>query len=87
MELLSVITAAVAGYAFGAVWYMTLSKPWVEAAGIEVDGSGRPVNQSATPFILAGIANLVVAWQLGDSPRPVSSAVWESVCSSFRRGS
>ena len=35
MELINVIVAAVAGYAFGAVWYMTLSKQWVEAAGIE----------------------------------------------------
>ena len=61
MELINVIAAAIAGYAFGAIWYMTLSKPWVEAVGIEVDENGKPVNQSATPFILAGVANIIVA--------------------------
>lgn len=61
MGLLSVIVAAILGYAFGAVWYMTLAKPWIEAVGIEVDDAGKPANQSATPFILAGVANLVVA--------------------------
>ncbi len=61
MEFLSVIIAAAAGYAFGAAWYMTLSKPWVEAAGIECDENGKPVNQSMTPFILSGIAMILVA--------------------------
>ncbi len=61
MEFISVIVAAAAGFVFGAVWYMTLSKPWVEAAGVEVDADGKPVDQSATPFIMAGIAMLVVS--------------------------
>ncbi len=61
MEFVSVIIAAIAGFAFGAVWYMTLSKPWVEASGIEVDADGKPVDQSVTPFIMAGIAMLLVA--------------------------
>jgi len=61
MELFNVFLAAVAGFAFGAVWYMKLSKPWVEAAGIEVDADGNPVDQSAMPFIMAGVAMLLVA--------------------------
>ena len=61
MEIISVIAAAVAGFAFGAAWYMALSKQWVAASGIEVDENGRPANQSKTPFILAGIAMLLVA--------------------------
>lgn len=61
MEFLNVLVAAVAGFAFGAIWYMMLSKPWVEAVGIEVDENGRPVNESATPYIMAAIAMLVVA--------------------------
>ena len=61
MEIISVIAAAVAGYAFGAAWYMALSKQWVAASGIEVDKNGQPANQSKTPFILAGIAMLLVA--------------------------
>ncbi|MDE0521166.1 MAG: DUF1761 domain-containing protein [Boseongicola sp.] len=61
MEFISVIAAAVAGFAFGAAWYMALSKQWVAASGIEVDESGQPANQSKTPFILAGVAMLLVA--------------------------
>ena len=61
MEIISVIVAAVGGFAFGAAWYMALSKQWVAASGIEVDENGRPTNQSKTPFILAGIAMLLVA--------------------------
>ena len=61
MEIISVIVAAVGGFAFGAAWYMALSKQWVAASGIEVDENGRPANQSKTPFILAGIAMLLVA--------------------------
>jgi hypothetical protein len=40
---------------------MKLSKPWVDAAGIEVDADGKPLNQSPIPFIMAGLAMLVVA--------------------------
>lgn len=61
MGLISVLIAALAGYAFGAAWYMTLSRPWIEASGIECDAAGKPKNQSATPFILSAIAMIVVA--------------------------
>ena len=61
MELLSVIVAAIGGFAFGSVWYMSLAKQWVAAANIEVDENGRPVGQSAVPFIMAGVAMILVA--------------------------
>lgn len=61
MEILSVIVAAAAAYAFGALWYMTLAKQWVAASGVACDENGRPLNTSITPFILSGIAMLVVA--------------------------
>ncbi|MEL6570462.1 MAG: DUF1761 domain-containing protein [Pseudomonadota bacterium] len=61
MGLLAVIVAAVAGFAFGAAWYMALSKPWVEAANIEVDEKGQPVNDNPLPYIMAGFAMLLVA--------------------------
>ncbi|MBC6408379.1 MAG: hypothetical protein GDA40_09860 [Rhodobacteraceae bacterium] len=35
MEILRVVLAAAAAYAFGAVWYMLWAKPWVAAAGVE----------------------------------------------------
>ncbi len=61
MELVSVLVAAVAAWIFGAVWYMSLSKPWMEAAGIEADENGKPKGDSALPYILSIIAMIVVA--------------------------
>lgn len=62
MGYLGVLVAAVAAYAFGAVWYMTLSKPWIKASGIEVDESGKPVGGgSVVPFIVAFGSNVLVA--------------------------
>ena len=61
MELLNVIVAAAAAYAFGAVWYMTLSRQWIAAAGLAVGADGKPANKSMTPFIIAAVAMLIVA--------------------------
>jgi len=61
MGFLSVLVAAVAGFAFGAVWYMTLSKPWMEAANIKADENGRPENDGPLPYIMAAFAMLLVA--------------------------
>lgn len=59
--MLQVLIAAVAGYAFGAVWYMALAKQWVKATGIAVDENGRPTDKSPLPFIVAFISAIVVA--------------------------
>ena len=61
MGFLSVVIAAAASWIFGAAWYMALSKPWVEAAGISVDDKGRPTNNSPTPYILSALAMILVA--------------------------
>lgn len=62
MEFLNVLAAAIGAFAFGAVWYTTLSKPWIAAAGIAVDANGRPQgNGSPMPFVIGIIAMIVVA--------------------------
>lgn len=62
MELVSVLAAAFAGFAFGAVWYMALSKPWIAAAGLAVDENGKPVgNPGVLPFVISGITMILVA--------------------------
>lgn len=62
MEFLNVIAAAVGAFAFGAVWYTTMSKPWIAAAGIPVDSAGKPQgNGSPMPFVIGIIAMIVVA--------------------------
>lgn len=62
MGFLSVIAAAIAGFVFGAIWYMTLSKPWLAVSGIKCDEHGKPEgNGSPLPFVLSFIAMLFVA--------------------------
>lgn len=61
MGIVSVLIAALAGFAIGAVWYMTLAKQWVAASGITVDENGRPEGSSPTPFVISGICMLLVA--------------------------
>lgn len=63
ISYLAVIVAAVVGFAFGAVYYMSLSKPWLAAVGkteAEIKGDGA----SARPFVVAGLAQLVMAFML-----------------------
>lgn len=56
--MISVIVAAIASYAFGAVWYMSLAKPWMAAAGL----SEEDVNRSnPVPYILSFVAAILVA--------------------------
>lgn len=62
MELLNIVAAAAGSWVFGAIWYMALSKPWMEAAGIPRDENGRPQgNGSPMRFVLSAICMIVVA--------------------------
>jgi len=61
MEVLNVLAAAAGSWVFGAIWYMALAKPWVEASGIKVDANGRPEGASPMPFVLSAIAMILVA--------------------------
>jgi Protein of unknown function (DUF1761) len=62
MQYIAVLAATVAAYAFGAVWYMALSKPWIAAAGISTDASGKPQGSgSPMPFAIGFVCVLVVA--------------------------
>ncbi|MDG1118761.1 MAG: DUF1761 domain-containing protein [Flavimaricola sp.] len=62
MELVNILAAAAGSWVFGAIWYMALSKPWMEAAGIPRDENGRPQgNGSPMPFVLSAICMIIVA--------------------------
>jgi Protein of unknown function (DUF1761) len=58
MEFLNVIAAAVAAFAFGAVWYIAMAKPWMAASGVteEQQKAGGPV-----PFVIGLVAMVLVA--------------------------
>lgn len=58
MGILSVLVAAAAAWVFGAVWYMALSKPWMEAAGLSED---RINKKDPTPFIVGFLSAVLVA--------------------------
>jgi hypothetical protein len=61
MELIKVIVAAGAAYGFGAIWYMSLSGPWIAASGVACDAEGKPADKSPAPFIISAISMLIVA--------------------------
>jgi hypothetical protein len=62
MQFLVVILAAFVAYAFGAFWYIYMSKPWMAAAGIPMDAKGKPTgNGGAMPFVIGFAATLLVA--------------------------
>lgn len=58
INYLAILVAAIAGFAWGAAYYMTLSKQWLAAVG-----QVQP-NKSPTPFIITFIALLVMGWVL-----------------------
>ncbi len=59
---LAAIISALVGYGLGAAWYMSLAKPWMAAVGLsEEDIKGPDGKQSPMPFVIAAIANLVIA--------------------------
>lgn len=60
MNYLAILIAAVAAFAWGAAYYMTLSKQWLAAVG------RTEPNKSPTPFIISFIALLIMAAVLKD---------------------
>lgn len=55
--------AAIASFAFGASWYMSLSKPWMSASGM-TEEKIKQGGTSPTPFIITFVAQLFMAWML-----------------------
>jgi len=62
INYLAVVVAAVAAFAFGAAYYMTLSKPWLSAIGMTKEQIAA--KRSPAPFIVSIVALLVMAWVL-----------------------
>lgn len=58
MEVLNVIAAAVAAWVFGAVWYMALSKQWMEASGLTPESIDQ---KNPVPYVVSLIGAILVA--------------------------
>ncbi|EYD73197.1 DUF1761 domain-containing protein [Limimaricola hongkongensis] len=62
MAIVSILLAALASFALGSVWYMSLAKPWMAASGVPVGEDGKPVNGSSpTPYLVSFVAMLIIA--------------------------
>lgn len=59
INLIAVLVAAIAGFGFGAVWYMIFGKPWMAAVGM-----AEHPQPTAIPFISAFACQLIMAWVL-----------------------
>ncbi len=58
MEFLSVLAAAAAAFAFGAIWYMSLAKPWMAATGITEE---HQKNIGSGPYFWAFVGAVLTA--------------------------
>ena len=65
VNYIAVTVAAFAAFGFGTVWYMSLSKPWLAAAGIDpAKMATRDGKQDRSPFIISFLRELFLAWVL-----------------------
>ena len=66
INYLAVLVAAVVAWLAGAVWYTAFSRTWATAHGMTPESLHAKRHQSAAclPFIVAFVAELVMAWLL-----------------------
>ena len=68
INYLAVFIAGLAGFGFGAVYYMSLARPWMNAVGWTPNQQAAhmkgELNPSKAPFAIAIAANFVMAWVL-----------------------
>lgn len=79
INYLAVIIAAVVGYVFGAVYYMTLGKQWMASVGFS-----EPPKPSPAPFVIAFVAQLVIAYFLAGLIGHLGEiTAWRGIVSAF----
>jgi|SRR5262245_3169337 uncharacterized membrane protein len=57
-----ILIAAIASFAFGAVWYTTLSRQWMAARGLTEAEVKARTGSSPLPFVISFVALLIMAW-------------------------
>lgn len=63
INLVGVLVGAIAGFAFGAIYYTLLSKHWLDASGkSEEDVKGRSAGPFITSFLSLLVMGSVLAW-------------------------
>lgn len=61
-SLITIIAATIASWVFGAVYYMSLAKPWMAAAGVSEEDV--KAGAGASPYIISIICEFVMAYML-----------------------
>lgn len=80
LSYLAVVLAAVAGFITGSVWYGVLGKAWMSALG----KTKEDMKPTPLPFIVAGIAQLVMAFMLAGILGHLGEVtVWNGIVSAF----
>ena len=64
VNYVAVAIAAVAGWLVGALWYWVLGKRWMAANNMTPEAIKANGSPSPLPFIIAFVANLVLAWAI-----------------------
>jgi hypothetical protein len=59
-----ILIATIVSFAFGAVWYGSLSKQWIAAAGISAAEMEQRKAQIPLPYIITFVALFIMAWML-----------------------
>ena len=62
LNFLAIVVAALAAFAWGAIYYMSLSRQWLAAVGITKEQ--MQTGRSPAPFIISLVALLIMAWVL-----------------------
>ena len=64
-SLITILIATVASWLFGAIYYGSLAKPWMKAAGMsEADVKGKNGKQDMMPYVISIIAEFIMAYLL-----------------------
>lgn len=85
MGFLAVILAAAVMFGTGAVWYMTLAKPWMKAVGRTEEDI--KADKSPLPFIIAGVAAISAAGMMRHMfAASGMTGIWEGLVSGLGVG-
>ena len=68
-NILAIVTAAIAAWLFGGIYYSSLTVPWLRSMGKTLDQhkaeyAAKSGVAKAAPFILAFVGELVMAWAM-----------------------
>jgi hypothetical protein len=68
-NVLAIVTAAVAAWLFGGIYYTALSGPWLKAMGktleqCKAEQAAKSGIAKFAPFILAFVGELIMAWAI-----------------------